>query len=125
MWLPAKPGFARFFDDRVGVVVVDGLEVFRLHAVPFNVGLAIGARGDVAHEVLHEHGVLVGALGDSFFVGPLEQGVELGTRAALDELDEVFDPDRLMESDGIGDLPALVVRAVFADRLFYPRQYHY
>ena len=47
--------------------------------------LALRARGDVAHEVFDEDRIVVGALGDGFFVGPLEQAVELARGAVFHE----------------------------------------
>src|SRR6266852_1860424 len=64
-------------DQRVGAVVVDRLDVLRLDHVGLNALIQIEHRGDIAHQVLDALGIVVGALGDEFFVGALEQPVEL------------------------------------------------
>ena len=46
----------------------------------------VEAAGHVAHHVLDELGVVVGALGDELFVRPLEQAVELAGGLAFDQL---------------------------------------
>jgi hypothetical protein len=57
----------------VGRVVVDGLEVLRSH-LPFgDARLAHQAQRDVAHQVLDELRVVVGALGHPLFVGRLSR----------------------------------------------------
>ena len=98
-------------------MVVDAFVVLGLDAVPADVGDLVEVEGDVADEVLDEDGVFVGAFGDGFFVGALEEGVEFAGSAAFDEGDEVLDPDDLGGSDGDGDVAALVVGGVAADGL--------
>ena len=68
-------------------MIVDRFEVFRLDAIPRDIRLGVAASGDVAHQILDENGVRIGAFGDRFFVGSFQQAVELAARAAFDEPD--------------------------------------
>ena len=106
-----------FLDQGVGVVVMDGLEVLRFDPVPGNVVLRVRARGDVADQVLDEDRVVVGAFGDGFFIGALEEAVKLRAGAGLDQANEVLDPDGALEPDGVSDLAPLVVGAGGGDGL--------
>src|ERR1041385_2217195 len=54
-----------FLDAGVGVVVVDALEVLGLHLVPGHVGMRVELDPPIAHQVLYETGILVGALRDT------------------------------------------------------------
>ena len=55
-------------DVGVGRMVVDGLEVFRLHRVPGEVVILAQVVGDFPHHVLDEHGIAVGLLGDELLI---------------------------------------------------------
>src|SRR5215470_10320595 len=59
-------------DHRVRRVIVDRLEILRFHAIPLDARVAVEIRRDVAHHVLDELRVVVGALGDELLVGALE-----------------------------------------------------
>lgn len=118
-WDCRASGFGRsvgVFNDRDRVVIVDGLEVFGFDAVPGDVGVGAAAQGDIADEVLDKHGVVVGALGDHFFVGPLENAIDFAGGGVFDQADEVLDPYGLAEADGEGGNAPLVVGAARADR---------
>jgi hypothetical protein len=78
---------------------------------------AVQQGGDVAHHVLDELRIVVGALGDVLLVGPLEQAVELAGGLALDELHQLLDPDEVVGGRGDGDVGALVVGAILGDLL--------
>lgn len=100
------------------LVIVDGFVVFCFDFIPGKGFLSFCFGGDIAHEVLDEDGVLVGVLGDPFFVGALEYAVETATGALLDEVYQVLYPDRFVgEAHGVGDDAALVVCSVGAHRL--------
>lgn len=103
------------FDDGPGVVVVDGLEVHGLNTEPFDLGMLASFDGNVTHEVFDENGIVVGTLGDGFFVRAFEDAVKLAAGAGLDELDEVLDPNGLVEAHGKGDETALIVSSALAD----------
>jgi len=64
------------FDHGVGAVVMDTFEVFGFDPVPLDIGVGIAFYGDGADEVFDENGIIVGPLGDMFFVGPFEEGVD-------------------------------------------------
>src|SRR5919201_3677319 len=66
-----------FLDQRVGAVVVDRLEVLRLDHVGVDALIEVQDRGHVAHQVLDELGIVVGALGDELLVRALQQAIEL------------------------------------------------
>jgi hypothetical protein len=52
-------------------VIVDAFHVLGLDLVPDDVGMLVAAQRDVAHEVLDQERIVVGLLGDDFFVGTL------------------------------------------------------
>jgi hypothetical protein len=62
-----------FFDERVGVVIVDRLEILGLCAIPQDIRIRFAAQSNVAHEVLHENRIVVGLLGHVFFVRSFEK----------------------------------------------------
>ncbi len=78
------------FDDSVGGVVVDGFEVFGGDAVGLDARVGIEARGDVAHDVFDEFGVFVGALGDVFFVRPLQRRPDFAGAFFFADADEAW-----------------------------------
>ena len=98
-------------------VRVDRLEVLDVDGVAADARIGVELEGDVAHHVLDELRVLVGALGDPFLVGSLERRPDLGRCRILGEahqlaprqLGQRLDPDR--------HVGALVVRAVVGDLL--------
>ncbi len=59
----------------VSRVIVDGLEVFALPPRSAHAVFVVHPDGDVADDVFDELRVLVGALGDVFLVGALEDAV--------------------------------------------------
>ena len=103
------------FDDGVGVVVVDGFEVFAADGIPADAVFVFHFTGKVADDVFDELGVVVGGFSDVFFVGAFEDGEDLGAGAAFDNVEEFFDPHGLAfaEADLGGHVAALVVGAVF------------
>src|SRR3974390_135431 len=104
-------------DHRVRRVVVDGLEILRLHAVPLDALVAVELHGNVAHHVLDELRVVVRALGDELLVRTLEQPVELARSVLLGIVDQLLDPHEALGARRDGDVRALVVRAVVGDPL--------
>jgi len=64
------------FDHGVGAVVMDAFEVFRFNPVPLDIGVGIAFHGDGANEVFDENWIIVGPLGDMFFVGSFEERVD-------------------------------------------------
>ena len=65
---------------RVGAVVVDALEILRFYGEPGDVGVGRKFSRHLPHHVLHEHGVVIGLLGDVLFIGALEDGVDVAAR---------------------------------------------
>ena len=55
---------------------MDAFEVFGFNPVPLDIGVGIAFYGDGANEVFDKDGIIVGPLGDMFFVGPFEEGVD-------------------------------------------------
>ena len=55
---------------------MDAFEVFGFDPVPLDIGVGIAFYGDSADEVFDKHGIIVGSLGDMFFVGSFEEGVD-------------------------------------------------
>src|SRR5262245_34191820 len=62
-------------DARVGVVVVNALEVLRLDLVPRDIRMRVELHHHRPDQVLHENGTQIGAFGDRLLVTALEQGV--------------------------------------------------
>src|SRR5215831_11288213 len=83
---PLDPGVSR--------VIVDGLEVFSFDAKALEASVADESRRDPADEVLHEARPVVRALGDIFFVRPLEDTVELARRLFFGNGHEFLERDR-------------------------------
>src|SRR2546423_1711475 len=105
------------FDEGIRAVVVDGLEVLRLDHVSIDALVQVEHRGHVAHQVLDEFRMIVGALGHVLLVGALEQAVELARGLLLDDVDDLLDPHELVGAGGNGDVRALIVGATLGDAL--------
>ena len=105
------------FDHRVGVVVVDGLEILRLHAEPFHGLVRLQTRRDISRQILDEDRLVVGTLGDGLLVHPFQTGVEFTACGGFGEVDQFRKSQSLIGLDGDGDHASLVVRTPFADRL--------
>src|ERR1700728_861902 len=105
------------FDHRVGRMVVDRLEILALDHIRGDAILAVEPHGDVTHHVFDEFWVVVGALGDVLLVGPLENAVELARSFALGQLDQLLDPDVLLQPCRDGHVRALVVRPALGNLL--------
>ncbi len=103
------------FDDGPGVVVVDGLIVHGFDPEPFNLRMLSCLHGNVAHKVFNKNGIVISTLGHGFFVRAFEHAVKLAAGAGLNELDEILDPNGLVEADGKGDKTALIVGTALAD----------
>lgn len=90
---------------------MDGLEIFRLDTVPRDARIGVESIRDVADDVFNEHGVVVGMLGDGFFIIPFEER-EKGTGSRrLRPFDDFLNPDEFLHSDLNGDDGSLVVSA--------------
>ena len=98
-------------------MVVNGLEVFRLHGEIDKVLVLPQPVSDFPHHVFHEHGVRVSLLGDEFLVLALEQGVHFAGGGLLHQPDQVLDPEELLEAHLHPHLPPLVVGPHLADFL--------
>ena len=55
----------------IGTVIVDGLEVLRFHHIRIDQCFGVHRSSHVAHDVLDEFWIVVGALGDVLFIGTL------------------------------------------------------
>ena len=55
-------------------MVVDGLEVFAGDLVPLDAVFSIEHHSQIADDVFDELGIVVGFLGDPFFIGAFEYG---------------------------------------------------
>src|SRR5574338_491173 len=104
-------------DQRVGRVVVDRLEILRLDDVGVDAAFRVQQAGDVAHHVLDELRIVIGALRYVLLVRALEQTIDLARGLAFDQLYRVLDPQVVVEHGRHGDVRALVVRAVSGDLL--------
>lgn len=56
---------------------MDALEVLRLHGEPGDIGIGRELAGHLPHHVFHKHGVVIGLFSNVFFIGPLEDGVDV------------------------------------------------
>src|SRR5204862_528162 len=111
-WLkaPEPSGVLVVLDERVGRVVVNGLEILRFHQVGGHTRIAVQPGGHVAHHVLDELRVVVGAFGHVLLVGALENPVQLARGLALGDLDELLDPHVAAQLRGDGHVRAVVVQ---------------
>lgn len=100
-------------NERIGGVIVYGFEIFRLDRVGEHPWIHVQAPGDIAHQVLHELGVVIGALGDEFFIRAFDQTVDLARGLFFHDIDEVVYPAFTVDAGGQGDVRALIMRAVF------------
>ena len=55
---------------------MDAFEVFGFDPVPLDIRVGIAFYGHGADEVFDKNWIIVGSLGDMFFVGPFEEGVD-------------------------------------------------
>lgn len=106
-----------FFNKGVGVVVVNGLEVLRLGAIPHDIGIRFAAERNVADQILNKNRVRIRLLGHVLFIRPFEQAEQLSAGGFLAEANHIFDPHGFLAADGKGGVAALVVRARSADGL--------
>ncbi len=74
-------------------MVVDRLEVLGFDHVGRDALLGIEPHGHIAHHVLDELRIVVGALGDVLLVGALEDAVQLAGGLGLGDVDQLLDPD--------------------------------
>lgn len=95
---------------------MDGFKVFRLDAIPSNIGIRLAPNRDISHEVLDKDRVSVGALGNRLFIGALKKAVELRAGGVFDEADHVFDPHGFPETNRKRYVAALIMGAGAADR---------
>ena len=105
------------FDHCVRTVIMDAFEIFRLHAVPLDVGMSVAFEGDGTDEVLDKNGIIVSLFGHVFFVGPFEERKDFGAGTGFDQRNEVFDPDGFAKGNLETDEAALIMGAPFADGL--------
>jgi hypothetical protein len=105
------------FDHCVRAVIMDAFEIFRLHAVPLDVGMSVAFEGDGTDEVLDKNGIIIGLFGHVFFVGPFEERKDFGAGTGFDQRNEVLDPDGFAEGNLETDEAALIMGATFADGL--------
>ncbi len=98
-------------------MVVDGFKILRFHGVGGHALIALQRHGDIAHQVFDEFGMVVGALGDVLFVGPLEQAPEFARGRRLGDANLLVQPHFTAQRGADGDMRALVVRAVIGDFL--------
>lgn len=96
---------------------VDRFEVLALHFVAKNAAIRIESSGDLSDHVLHKPGVLVGVFGNPLLIRPLQHGVEIARGRCLDHLDNLFEPDVLVEAKLHRHDAALIVSPVLADLL--------
>jgi hypothetical protein len=105
------------FDHCVRTVIMDAFEIFRLYAVPLDVGMSAAFEGDGTDEVLDKNGIIVGLFGHVFFVGPFEERKDFGAGTGLNQSNEVLDPDGFAEGNLKTDEASLIMGAPFADGL--------
>jgi hypothetical protein len=81
-------------------VIVDRLEVLRLDHVGIDQRIGIHGGGDVAHDVLNEFGIIVGALGDPFLIRALQQAEQFTGSLVLNLADQILDPQEAVGACG-------------------------
>src|SRR5665213_772195 len=104
-------------DQRVRGMIMDGLEILALDHVRLHALVAVQPHGDVAHHVLDELGIVIGALGHVLLVRPLENAPQLARGFALGDIDEFLDPHVLAQPHPDAHVRALVVGAAIGNLL--------
>ena len=98
-------------------MVVDRLEIFRGNAVSADSIVRIQSGGHIAHKVLDELWIIVGAFRDIFFVGAFEQAIDFAGGLLFCNPDQFLKPQVTAKCRRNGDVRALVVSAVIGDFL--------
>ena len=104
-------------DHCVRAVIVDAFEIFRLHAVPLDVGMSVAFEGNGTDEVLNKNGIIVGLFGHVLFVGPFEERKNFGAGTGFDQRNKILDPHGFAEGELKSDEATLIMGATFADGL--------
>ena len=87
------------------------LEVLAFDHIGIDTRVAIEGRGYVAYQIFDELRVVIGALGDDFFVRALEQSEEFAGGIGLRDPDDLLNPDKRVRGDRDRDVGALIVGA--------------
>ena len=103
------------FDHCVRTVIMDAFEIFRLHAVPLDVGMSVAFEGDGTDEVFDKNGIIIGLFGHVFFVGPFEERKNFGAGTGFDQRNKILDPHGFAEGNLETDEAPLIMGAPFAD----------
>ena len=89
--LPSVP-LPALLHHRVGIVVVDALEVFDRNAEGANSPNFPGSEGRIPDYIFDENRIVVGQLCDSFLVRPFEDAIKLATGGGFREADQLVRP---------------------------------
>src|SRR5260370_9296488 len=104
--LPYKAGqpspSSALLDAGVSVVVVDAFVVLRFHLVPGHIGMGVQLERHVAHQVLHEHRVLVSPFCHRLLILPLHQPIHYRARRTFHQRDQILNPHRPPRPDFYG-----------------------
>jgi len=95
-------------------VVVDGFEVLGLYASPPYPLYFLQGEGYLAYDVLDKSRVIIGLLGEEFFIAALKQRIDRAARGPLRDLDYIFYPDKALKAHADLYNAALVMRALLA-----------
>lgn len=106
-----------FFHASIGVVVVDGFQVFGFHPEPGDIGVGVKAYSNIADDILYEHGILICFLGDELFVRAFEKGINRCAGRFFHHPDQVLNPEKLPKGHFYGDQASLVVGSPITDFL--------
>ena len=98
-------------------MVVNRLMVLDLHAVAADARVGVQGQRHIAHQVFDKLRVLVGALGDPLFVGPLEQGPDFARGVVFGKAHQFLPLDRRFQLGADRHRRALVVCAVVGNLL--------
>ena len=69
-------------------------EILRLHGVGKDAHIVIQSTRHIAHQVFDKFRIVISALGDIFFVRPLEQALEFAGRLFFNQLNQFLDPHK-------------------------------
>ncbi len=94
-----------------------GFEVLGFNHVGINAGFRIESGSDIADHIFDEFWIIVGAFGNVFLIGTLEQTEEFAGGFLFDQLNNLFDPQEVVGAGRDSDVRTLVVGAVLGDFL--------
>jgi hypothetical protein len=103
------------FHVGISAMIVNALIIFRFHAIPGKIFIAVQLFGNISDHILDEHGIFISLFRDELFIRPFQEGIYLATGRVLDDPDYVFNPEKLLKSEFHGNHAPLIMSPFVAD----------